>query len=122
MKKTELDKIAKDYFKANKGEKSLIVTSDGQAFVNENAAKLHVNTNKAKKKLTFETYTTGVVDTSKNDEGKVDVVEFPLNEKAIKAFKLGDLQKMAEDLKIDVAELDTKQKIADAINTLKAEA
>lgn len=121
MKKTELDKIASDFFAANKDVKKLIVTSDGLVFLNENPAKLHVNTNKAKKKLTMETYTTGVVAKAEKTDAE-DGVEFPLTEKAVKKIKLEDLQKIAEDLKIDVKDLDTKAKIADAINTLKAEA
>jgi hypothetical protein len=116
MKKADLKAIAASFFKGKKEVTELFITTDGQAFVNENAAKLHANTNPTKKKFKVETFTNGVVEISK------DEIEWPLDEKALKAIKLPELQKIADDLKINVQELDTKQKLADAIAELKAKA
>ncbi len=51
MNKQEIDKIVKDVFKANPTTKEVFVTSDGSAFLSENYANLHKNTNKSGKKL-----------------------------------------------------------------------
>ena len=118
MKKTDLDKIANDFFAKHKVIESIIVSSDGLVFIAENAANLHKNTNSKKLKITLNTYKAPTV--ASKDEGEEDGVVFPMDEKTIKSLKLPDLQKMAEDLKIDLKDLDTKAKIADAINTLKA--
>ncbi|KQC30180.1 hypothetical protein [Flagellimonas eckloniae] len=114
MKKEKLDKIASEVFKAHPNAEKCYVSSDGQAFINKNSADLHKNTNKGSKDLkVFE-----VANTNVDQSG--DEITFPLSDKAIKALKLDDLKKMAEDLKIDLKELDTKAKIAEAINDLKS--
>ncbi|WP_228235931.1 hypothetical protein [Allomuricauda sp. M10] len=122
MKKQELDKIASDTFKSFPDAEKCFVTTDGQAFLSNNAASLHKNTNKKAKDLKVVEYSNPSIG-EKQEGGKGGSnteVEFPLTEKAVKAMKLTDLQKMAEDLKIDIKELDTKAKIADAINELKS--
>lgn len=123
MKKQELEKIAKEVFKSHKDAEKCFVTTDGQAFLSKNAADLHKNTNKKSKGLKVVEFSNPSIGEDKDGGkgGNGSEVTFPLTEKDVNAFKLADLQKMAEDLKIDIKELDTKAKIADAINKLKQE-
>lgn len=51
MNKQQIEKISQDVFKENPKAKKVFITSDGYPFLSENAANLHKNTNRGKKKL-----------------------------------------------------------------------
>lgn len=112
MKKEEIQALAADIFKNNPEAKKVFIASDGNGFISENAALLHKNTKKGDKVTITE-----VVNENFEDEDATDLTKA---KKDLMKLNKPDLEKMAEDLKIDLSELDTKAKIADAIIALEA--
>ena len=114
MKKEEIQALAADIFKNNPEAKKVFIASDGNGFISENAALLHKNTKKGDKVTITEVVNENFED---EDGGAKDL---PKTQKDLMKLTKPALEKMAEDLKIDLLELDTKAKIADAIIALEA--
>ena len=103
MNKSEIQKIANSVFKANKDAKEVFITSDGFPFLSKNAADLHKNTNRGKKKLE-------VIEV-KNENFATSKKAAPKKEVKLSKMNLTLLTELATSKGIEVPEKATKAEI-----------
>lgn len=109
---TKQKEAADESFKAGSNIKEVFVTTDGQAFVSENSAKLHANHNASGKKLTYDKFVRGVK--NGNTEKKVST------KKTLTESKKKDTEQTLKQLSKDTKVIATEgQTGGEKVDTLR---